>query len=76
MPCEKIGNTIICYNNMYRYQFKGRSFTFKFHRVLGYVPLTQKELQPMKRVSSIFWEAIEEFDALSEEEKEAHIFEP
>lgn len=73
MPCERIGNTIICCNNMYRYPYKGKSYVFEWHNYCGPMPF-RKDPEPMQRVPVKFWEAVIEFAKLSDREKEKYLF--
>ena len=78
MPCERIGNAIICYNNMYRYYYKGKSYVFEWHNYCGPTPMTCKSRrsgwEPMQRIPAKFWDAVTEFANLSDEEKEKYLF--
>lgn len=82
MPCEQINSTtIICFaDNMYRYPYKGKSYTFELHRYLGPIPLTcrvrWKGYEAMERIPAKFWDAWEEFDKLTEEERKQYLFIP
>lgn len=73
MPCEQIGNVILCYNNAYRYKHNGKIFYFEISPACGPIPLTRDDLEPRKTIPSGFWDAFEEFDNLSDEEKENHL---
>jgi len=71
MPCERIGNAVICYNNIYQY----KGFVFEHHDYLGPVYL-KKDLTPSQRTPVLFWDAYAEFYEMSDEEKEKHLFDP
>ena len=67
MPCERIGNTIICSSNGYK--FKG--FYFEWHSYFGPSAL-RKDGEISKRIPSGFWDMIDEFQLLSDKEKEKY----
>jgi len=67
MPCERIGTGFVCGVIVYRY----KNFFFEFHNFCGYSPL-RKDGGISKRIPSGFWDAIDEFHVLSDEEKEKY----
>jgi hypothetical protein len=67
MPCHRIGNAIFCTASVYEYN----GYSFEFHHHLGPMPI-RKDGEPMKRIPKGFWDAIEEFLDLPDEEKEKY----
>jgi hypothetical protein len=74
MTCLRSGNTILCGFEPV-YEFEG--YLFERHHWHGPWPVTRKDpSEPRKTIPSGFWEAIERFQALSEEERAAYLWEP
>ena len=67
MPCEYYGNVIVCYNKAYRY----KGYYFEWHRYGGPSPL-KKNGDVRLNYPKGFWDMIEEFVKLSEEDKEKY----
>lgn len=57
----------ICGPKVYKY----KDCVFEFHSYMGPCPLTKKG-DPFKRIPNKFWKLWDEFDSLSEEEKDKY----
>lgn len=67
MPCERIGDAIICYNKAYKY----KGYYFEWTKWGGPMPL-RKDGEVRMRLPSGFYDMIDEFLELPEEEQEKY----
>lgn len=67
MPCVKIGNGFICGPKIFRYQ----GYYFEWHSYCGPCPL-RKDGKVSAKIPTGFWEMIDAFISLSEEEKDKY----
>jgi len=70
MACERIGNTIFCTANVYKIEYKRRTYLFEYHSYLGPTELRKRDYEPKERNQYGFFNMIEEFENLSETEQE------
>lgn len=70
-PCIISENGITCYSKAYKYSFDGREYYFEWHNYCGPSPLT-KSGDVSERFPRLFWDMIDEFDKLSNHEKEKY----
>ena len=68
MPCLKIDNAIICYNNVYRY----KGYYFEWHNYFGTYPL-KKNGDVRQNIPKGFWDMVEDFQKLKDKEKQKYI---
>ena len=64
MPCERVGDAILCYSKQYKY----KGYYFEWHHYCGPAPL-RKDGELSKKIPSGFWNMIEEFKSLGDKEK-------
>lgn len=67
MPCIKIEHGFICGPKLYRFN----EWFFEWNSYCGPWPL-KKDGDPRKRAGEKFWKVIDEFQKLSEEEREKY----
>ncbi len=67
MPCIRIGSGFICGPKVYRFN----GYYFEWHNYCGPSPL-RKDGELSQRTPKGFWDMVEEFQALSSEEKEKY----
>ena len=61
MACHKVGNMIICFPNIYKFEHGGKEFFFEWHNYLGPVAVRKKDFEPRSTIPTGFWDAITEF---------------
>ena len=64
MPCKQFGNVTVCYSLVYRY----KDYYFEWHSYSGPAPL-RKDGEISERFPKGFWDMVDEFQLLTEEEK-------
>jgi len=68
MTCVRIVSGYICHGRVYRY----KGYFFEWHNYLGPVPL-KKNGDPRANIPAGFWDAIDSFSALGEEERSRYL---
>jgi len=72
MPCLRIKDGFVCGFHP-TYEFEG--YLFEWHSYCGPTPMTRKDpTEPRKNVPAGFWDAMDRFKELSEEERRAYLF--
>ncbi len=85
MPCEQFtltatdGSTstgIICWSQWYRFEYEGKAYHWEWHSYFGALPISKRSGDPLVRVPGGFYEAVQAWKALPEDDREACAWSP
>jgi len=62
----------LCSTPLYEYEHNGKVWTFEMHRYMGTPWPIRKDGAPYKRAGKTFWDMLDAFMALPEDEQETY----